>query len=316
MPDKVAVWILGDQLLADHPAIVKAEEEVGREGVQVVMVESEQRLQRHPYQAKKLVLLLSAMRHYAEQLRSQGYHVEVVKAPAFIEGLRSFVAKSSPDRLYCMAANDYRARKFQHQRMEEALDLPVSILENALFLVEQHDPYPDSEPDKRYRQEYFYRKMRRHFQILMDGEEPAGGQWNYDKQNRQPLPEGEQAPGPITFQPDAITKEVMDEVRSIESKTGTVAGFKLAVTRQEALQALDDFIDHRLAKFGPYEDAMTSGQTILYHSYLSAYLNLGLLEPMELIQAAEQALEDGSALLQTLTQLVVIGQVAVVCDRQ
>lgn len=295
MPEKIAVWILGDQLMADHPALVRAEEEADRENIHILMVESQQRMLRHPYQAKKLVLLLSAMRHYAGQLRSQGYQVEIIKAPTFIEGLQSFVSKVSPDRLVCMAANDYWAREFQQKRLEGRLGIPVTTLPNTLFLVEQHDPYPDTDPDKSYRQEYFYRKMRRHFQILMDGDEPAGGQWNYDKLNRQPLPEGEQAPDPITFQPDAMTREVMAEVGSIDGLTGTVDGFNLAVTRQEALQGLDDFIKRRLAKFGPYEDAMTHEQSVLYHSYLSAYLNLGLLKPMELIRAAEEAYEAESA---------------------
>ena len=295
MSRKTIVWILGDQLLRSHPALVQAEAEDGREQVLVVLVESLGRLAKRPYQRKKLVLLLSAMRHYAADLRRRGYQVEVVKAATFGQGLKQVVAERSPDRLLCMAANDYNGRRFQQERLPRMLSIPVTVLPNRQFLTGQYDPYPDPEPEKRYLMEYFYRKMRRHFQVLMDGDEPAGGKWNYDRENRKPLPKDKEPSPIITFEPDAITCQVMEEVEGLTTAIGTSAGFDLAVTREQALRAVEDFIGRRLVDFGPYEDAMSSQHSHLYHSKLSAYLNLGLLEPMELIRSAEAAYQTGAA---------------------
>jgi deoxyribodipyrimidine photolyase-related protein len=144
--------------------------------------------------------------------------------------------------------------------------------------------------------EYFYRKMRRHFDVLMDGDQPFGGQWNYDRENRRPLPKDAQDPPPvITFEPDQVTSQVIKNVETIKMGTGTADDFDLAVTREQALRAADDFFNRRLVNFGPYEDAMSSQHDYLYHSNLAVYLNLGLLEPMELIQRAEQAYAVGDA---------------------
>jgi deoxyribodipyrimidine photolyase-related protein len=138
--------------------------------------------------------------------------------------------------------------------------------------------------------EHFYRRMRRHFDVLMapDGK-PVGGKWNYDAENRKPLPPDAEPPPVPTFEPDAITREVMAEVEAAAHGVGTANGFDLAVTRQQALSAFDDFLANRLAQFGPYEDAMSSQHPVLYHSLLSPYLNIGLLEPLELISAVEGA---------------------------
>ncbi len=292
---KTVVWILGDQLLCSHPALAQAESEDGREQMLVVLVESHGRLTKRPYQRKKLVLLLSAMRHYAADLRRHGYQVEVVKAASFGEGLKGIVASWRADQLICMAANDFNGRRFQQERLPDLLNIPVVVLPNRQFLTGQYDPYPDAEPEKRYLMEYFYRKMRRHFEVLVDGDAPAGGKWNYDRENRKPLPKDKEPPPIITFEPDAITGEVMEEVAILPTAIGTSTGFDLAVTREQALLAVEEFIGRRLVDFGPYEDAMSSQHSLLYHSKLSAYLNIGLLEPMELIRSAEAAYQSGAA---------------------
>jgi deoxyribodipyrimidine photolyase-related protein len=144
--------------------------------------------------------------------------------------------------------------------------------------------------------EYFYREMRRHFSVLMteDGQ-PVGGQWNYDKENRKPLPADASPPAVPRFEPDEITLQVMEEMEALEHGIGTVTGFDMAVTRQQALAAFGNFVAHRLPRFGPYEDAMSQHHRTLYHSVLSPYLNIGLLEPMELIRAAERAYHEERA---------------------
>jgi deoxyribodipyrimidine photolyase-related protein len=301
----IAVYILGDQLLASHPALVAAEKAVGRDNVRVVLVASAARSRRLPYQRKKLVLLFSAMRHYAEELRGRGWQVDCIQAETTLAGLRQHVALRQPARLLTMAASEAAGRRWQQERLGALLGLAVETLPNSQFLIGQFDPYPDASPDKRIVMEYFYRAMRRHFGLLMTPEgQPVGGEWNYDSLNRKPLPKSANPPAPPSFPPDAITRQVMAEVAALPHATGTVDGFDLAVTRPQALAAFDDFLAHRLASFGPYEDAMSSQHPLLFHSLLSPYLNIGLLEPLELARAAERAYHAGLAPLNSVEGFV------------
>jgi deoxyribodipyrimidine photolyase-related protein len=143
--------------------------------------------------------------------------------------------------------------------------------------------------------EYFYREMRKKTGLLIvDGDQPEGGQWNFDKENRKSLPQGESPPSPTLFEPDDITKEVMDLVADkFADHFGDLEPFHFAVTRDQALQVLDDFISQRLPNFGDYQDAMKEGEPWMYHSHLSFYINCGLLLPMEVCKAVENAYHDG-----------------------
>jgi deoxyribodipyrimidine photolyase-related protein len=249
-----------------------------------------------PYQRKKLVLLFSAMRHYAADLRRQGYAVDYIQAPTFLDGLGQHVANWRPDRLLAMEASEWRERVFQQKQLSASLGIASTLLPNTQFLTGRFDPYPSVEPGKRVVMEHFYRRMRRHFDILMTSDgQPLGGRWNYDAENRKPLPRGAEPPSVPVFCPDEITREVMAEVESAGHGVGTVSGFGLAVNREQALRAFGDFVANRLADFGPYEDAMSSQHPVLYHSLLSPYLNIGLLEPLELIEAVQQADDEGRA---------------------
>jgi deoxyribodipyrimidine photolyase-related protein len=198
-----------------------------------------------------------------------------------------------------MEASEYRGRQWQHQRMAEAIGAPVDVVPASQFLFQQYNPFPRAEPDQRVIMEAFYRRMRQHFRVLMDGDEPAGGVWNTDKQNRRPLPAGLTAPRRRSFAPDAITRAALDEVAA-GNGFGDATGFDLAVTHDEAAAALDDFIAHRLPNFGAYEDAMTRHDGQVFHSLLSPYLNIGLLEPIQVIRAAEAAYAAGHAPLNSV----------------
>jgi deoxyribodipyrimidine photolyase-related protein len=147
--------------------------------------------------------------------------------------------------------------------------------------------------------ELFYRAGRRRFGVLMDeGGEPLGGQWNYDQANRRPPRRGLSGPEPLWFEPDAITNAVIEKVERLAGEherqghgllPGDARRFRWAVTREQALAVLEHFIATRLDGFGPYQDAMVSGEPTLWHSLLSPYLNLGLLHPLEVIRRLEQA---------------------------
>ena len=285
-----SIWILGDQLLKDHPALSAVED---KENVRVVIIECQQRIQKQPYQRKKLVLLLSAMRHYADHLRRQGYIVDYVKTETFKAGLKKHVIRNNSTELITMAAATYGGRCFQ-KNLEEVLEVPILALPNTQFLIGSYNPIPSPEPEKRYVMESFYRDIRRHLGLLMDGKKPSGGKWNFDAENRKKLPRNQKPPSPISFPPDAITKEVMAEVAHMPNGVGMVEGFDYAVTRTQALSAFRDFVDHRLPLFGDYEDALTGNSHVVYHSKLSPYLNLGLLGPLELATAVEQAYREGN----------------------
>jgi deoxyribodipyrimidine photolyase-related protein len=194
-----------------------------------------------------------------------------------------------------MAANEFGGRKFQ-QNLDRWLAIPIKLLPNTQFLISHSDPNPDPQPGKRYVQEQFYRKMRQHFDLLIEADgKPLGGKWNFDKSNRRKLPKDALPSNPISFQPDEITTAVMREVDKKYRGLGQVTGFDLAVTHEQARLAAKDFFDHRLPDFGAYEDAMSSQYDTIYHSKLSAYLNLGLLEPLELAREAQNQYLEGLA---------------------
>ena len=295
---KVTVWILGDQLLQSHPAIEVALERNAADQLQILLIESKGRLQRQPYQRKKLVLLLSAMRHYAERLRLDGLAVDYRASSSFAAGLIDHVKELGSGKIVTMACSSYEGREFQ-MNLQEHLGLPVELIANTQFLAGRYNPIPSPEPDKRYVMEYFYRDMRGHFDVLMDDGEPAGGEWNYDEANRKRLPKEIEPPEPIRFGPDEITQAVMEEVSGYETGVGSVDDFEYAVNHEEAEKALEDFLNNRLGQFGPYEDALTKRSHAVFHSMLSPYLNLGLLESLSVINKVEDLYRSGAARIES-----------------
>ncbi len=290
-----SIWILGDQLLANHSALEAAASEVGIQHCRVALIQSTYSLKHRPYHKRKLVLLLSAMRHYQRLLESRGFEVDYINAPSFLSGLQKHISVHNPSRLLTMASADYKVRQFQ-QSLHTHFELGVQVVENKQFLVEQFNPIPEPEQDKRYVMEYFYRDMRKHFDILMTPEdEPEGGEWNFDKLNRERLPKDVNIPAQPMFEIDDITQMVIDEVATHGYGVGSLEKFNLAVTHEQAQQALDLFIEERLENFGPYEDAMAERDATLFHSVLSPYLNIGLLEPLAAVKAVEKAYYENRA---------------------
>ncbi|MBU6332773.1 MAG: cryptochrome/photolyase family protein [Chloroflexi bacterium] len=301
MVTTVSVWILGDQLLVRHPALLAAEARVGRAAVTVLLVESEARLAQQRYHRRKLVLILSAMRHYAAALRAAGYRVDLRRAPDFATAVREHLAEHGADRMIAMAAAERGTRALQHAL---AHDLPLELLPNTQLLCGQHDPLPGTPITRRVVLETFYRAMRRHFGVLLDDAgAPLGGQWNYDAANRRPLPRTVGVPPAQQFAPDSITLATIDEVQQ-RAGVGDAAGFDLPVTHDDARRALAGFIAGRLSRFGDYEDAMRADDGVLFHSVLSPALNIGLLEPLEVIRAAERAYHVGDAPLNAVEGFV------------
>jgi len=290
MTQPISIWILGNQLLIDHPALSHAEEQAARQDIRVLLIESQYLLDHRPAHPARLILLLSAMRHYADHLHKAGFEVDYRKAPTFRKGIQDHLEMYNPSRLLSMAASGHSGKQFQKNTLPGITSLPTEVLPNTQFLVGQFNPYPQPDPDKQYIMEYFYRELRKYFQILVDGQgKPAGGKWNYDQQNRKPLPEDVQIPPLPTFPPDKVTQQVTAQLSPRFKPRKMGFDFNLAVTHEQAARALEDFIQNRLGNFGPYEDAMTSRSSVIFHSHLSPYLNIGLLTPLQVIHAVQQA---------------------------
>ncbi len=294
------IWILGDQLLEQHPALHGATPAT----THVVLIESERVLARR-YHRHKLALVLSAMRHYAEELQQAGWPVLYLRAPHFSAGLQEAVARTAATHLITMAAADWAGRHFQTHILPQRVNVPVHVVPNTQFLVGQHNPFPNPTPGKRYVLETFYRAMRRHFGFLLEANgDPLGGQWNWDASNRKPLPPALRPPAPLRFDPDALTAHTLAEVAAHPTAFGPSTGFGYATTRAQARAALADFITHRLPLFGDYEDAMSTHSATVFHAVLSPYINLGLLTPLEMARAAEHAYHTGHAPLNAAEGLV------------
>jgi deoxyribodipyrimidine photolyase-related protein len=147
--------------------------------------------------------------------------------------------------------------------------------------------------------------MRRKYDILMDGDNPIGGQWNFDSENRKPPKSGLNVPKNYTIKPDKITTDVLNLVeKNFKDHFGDLNPFYFAVTRQQALIVLNEFIDKRLSMFGDFQDAMIEGEPWMFHSHISFYLNCGLLTPLECIKAAENAYCDNRAPLNAVEGFV------------
>ncbi len=297
----LSVWILSDQLTHDHPALELALQDAEPSRIRVLLVESRAELGRLPYHKKRQALLLSAGRHFAKELEARGLTVDLIAAANTTEALRTHASKHRPERLLTMAAAEYQARRFQLNELEQVVCMPVEVVPNTMFLVGRHDPFPDAPPDRRLVLENFYRVMRRHHSLLMEPDgQPTGGAWNFDALNRKPLPRSLTPPPLPRNEPDAITLQVLKEVEASGAGVGTLEGFDLAVTRPQAEAAFADFLEHRLPDFGPYEDAMSRRHGVLFHSVLSPYMNLGLLEPLAMARAAEVEYRAGRAPLNSV----------------
>jgi deoxyribodipyrimidine photolyase-related protein len=290
-------FILGDQLTRSLSSLRGLDK--AQDVVLMVEVLAEATYVRHHKQ--KIAFLFSAMRHFAESLREEGITVEYVRLddPAnthsFTEELARAVARHGAAEVFVTEPGEWRVWEMMLD-WRENLGVPVHIREDDRFLCSRDAFARWAEGRKQYRMEFFYREMRRKTGLLMVGEEPEGGQWNYDHDNRKRLPSGVAPPQRRRFEPDAITREVLALVgRRFGGHFGDLEPFGWAVTQADALVALNHFIADCLPDFGDYQDAMKTGADFLYHSAISPYLNCGLLQAREVCDAAETAHHGGRA---------------------
>ncbi|MGF1525046.1 MAG: cryptochrome/photolyase family protein [Leptolyngbyaceae cyanobacterium] len=292
----IGIWVLGDQLWQEQSALA-AQKEACKE-TPVILIESLQHVQQRRYHKQKLILIWSAMRHFAAELKDAGWSVAYEMAESFEDPLRQWIADRGITTLKVMEPSDRPFAQFL-QDLDLPCDLEITPNNHFLWSVDEFETWASKR--KSLLMESFYREGRKRSGVLMEGKEPVGGQWNFDKENRKP-PKGElNTPEPLTFTPDETTQAVMEAVEAAEFPTfGEAEPFHWAVTRDQALQVLDHFIETRLNTFGPYQDAMVTGEDTMWHALLSPYLNIGLLQPQEVIAAVEQAYHEQNLLLNSV----------------
>ena len=238
----------------------------------VVLVESARMCTGRNWHPERLFFLISSARHFAEELRSEGYQVEYVKAATTIDGLKQVQKKYGSLPIHCAEPSSFR----QFQALKE---FGVKFHENDFFLTSRSLFAEWAKGQKSYLMENFYRKQRARLNVLMNGSKPEGGEWNFDKDNRLPPPKNYTWPKYLEHDRDEIDLKVARELSYQPKKYW-------ATTRSGALKQLDNFLKNHFANFGPFEDAVTSENWALHHSLLSPYLNNGLLHASEVISAA------------------------------
>ena len=300
LPVRNLIIVLGDQLDAQASAFDGFDLDQDMVWMAEVLEEST-----HVWSSRqRIVVFLSAMRHFAQDLRDRSIRLHYTKienennAGTLAGELAVAITHYRPQRLVMTAPGEWRVlNALKAQARHHALELDVR--DDRHFFSTVRDFSAHAQGRKQLRLEYWYRELRKKTGILMTGpkgDQPEGGVWNFDSENRGafdshgPL----SVPSPTRFAPDATTQEVIDLVlERFPGHPGSLERFDWPVTRPQALDVLAGFVAQRLGRFGQYQDAMWTGHPWLYHSHLSVALNLKLLNPREVVQAAEDAYRGG-----------------------
>ncbi|MFM8700270.1 MAG: cryptochrome/photolyase family protein [Hyphomicrobiales bacterium] len=283
--------VLGDQLTRELASL----KDIDRERDVILMAEVADETVYVPHHPQKIAFIFSAMRHFAERLKGEGFQVEYImlddpdNSGSFEGEVARCISRHGARKIVLTEPGEFRVLAMM-EGWAEKFGIPVEIRTDDRFFCDRAGFARWADGRKQLRMEFFYREMRRESGFLMDGDAPAGGQWNYDSDNRKPLPGGLGLPRRARFEPDGITREVLALVRErFKTHYGTLEPFGWGVTRADALVALDHFIAACLPSFGDVQDAMKQGEPFLFHALLSPYLNCGLLTAREVCERAELA---------------------------
>lgn len=278
---KRLLFVPFDQLNAKYGLLAKAD----KANDLVVMVESNRMLTGRNWNPNRLHFLVSSARHFAKELKNTGFQVEYLKAPDTPTGLTKVLKANSEAELWCAEPSSY-------EQTRQLTRLGAKFVSNDFFLTPRELFFSWAEKQKSFVMENFYRQQRIRLQILVEGQDPVGGRWNFDADNRLPPPKNYSWKDYSHFETDEVDREVAKELGF--SPTGL-----WGTTRAQALKRLKDFLKDDLANFGPYEDAVTSESWKLHHSVLSPYLNNGLLHASEVVTGVLKSFNSGNIPLQS-----------------
>jgi deoxyribodipyrimidine photolyase-related protein len=299
---KTLIPVLGDQLSLGLSSLERSDPAASV----ILMMEVAEETTYVRHHKTKLAYILSAMRHHAEALREAGWQVDYVRLDdpdntgSFTGEVARALQRHAPDRIIVTEAGEWRVSAML-ESWETLFGLPVEIRPDTRFLCSHREFETWAEGRATLTMEFFYREMRAKTGLLMESGKPAGGRWNYDKDNRKPAQADLLMPRPLAFPPDAITREVIALVEQrFAGHPGDLASFDYAVTAADAERQAASFFANALPKFGDYEDAMLTGERFLWHSILSPYINSGLLDPLDLCRRAEAEYHAGRAPLNSV----------------
>ena len=293
--------ILGDQLSESISSLAGYEPNQGI----VLICEVLEETTYVEHHKKKIAFLFSAMRHFANSLIEKGYRVEYTKLndPNNTGSIRTEVQrileKFRLSKVIVTHPGEFRLLQ-EIKRWKNDFGIHIEIRTDQRFLCRPDEFLEWSKGKKTLRMENFYRYMRKKYSILMSGNNPIGGQWNYDVQNRKSPKSELKIPEPYSAKVDEVTHEVLKLIdKEFSSHFGDLEPFYFAVTREQALESFSMFVSSRLHNFGDYQDAMIEGEPWMYHSHIGFYLNCGLLLPLECVKAVEEAYAAGIVPLNT-----------------
>jgi deoxyribodipyrimidine photolyase-related protein len=294
----ILIPVLGDQLSLSSPAL----RDISKSSAIIVMAEVLEENQHVWSSRMRSAVFLSAMRHFAQALEQAGWRVLYFRIGEHehsgLESVwREVISQFKPKTVRTCELGDYRVEQLLKAVCKD-LSLPLQLLDDDHFLISRADFARWAGTSKHLRMEMFYRVMRKRLNVLMDGDEPEGGQWNFDDENRKSFKKAgpENLNPPKRFVPDELTRQVIADLQKyLPSQPGSGDEFAWPVTREHGLVALADFIEHRFSQFGPTQDAMWTDQPFLFHSLLSVALNLKLISPKEVVEAAELRWRQGKA---------------------
>ncbi|MEP2235434.1 MAG: cryptochrome/photolyase family protein [Alteripontixanthobacter sp.] len=297
LPQPILVPVLGDQLTRNLASLRGRE----KDDTVILMMEVCDEATYVKHHKQKIALIFSAMRHFAGELRAAGWTIDYIhltdqdNSGSFTGEVARAIERHDPRAVHIVEAGEWRVQQ-AIEEWPDKFDCPVEILPDDRYLCSIAEFNQWAEDRKTLRMEFFYREMRRKTGLLMDGDKPEGGEWNYDSENRKPPKDGLSAPQRPLFEPDAITCEVIALVEGqFADHVGSLDSFGWPVTRDEAEDTADAFFAERLPCFGDYQDAMVYGEDDLFHSMLSTSINLGLLDPIDLCERAAKEYYEGNA---------------------
>jgi deoxyribodipyrimidine photolyase-related protein len=288
--------VLGDQLSPSMSSIAA----IDRGTDHVLMAELADEAGYVWHHRKKIALIFAAMRHFAADLEDAGHRVFYRRfdpdadVRSFTDAVRAHCDEHTIDEIVVTWPGEWRVLD-ELRGLEKAVGCPVHVLEDDRFVSTPAEFADWAEGRKTLRMEFFYREMRKRTGLLMDDGKPVGEQWNFDAENRKKWTGDPPSSRPMRFTPDEITEEVVALVAEHFDGFGEIEGFDFPVTTGQARRALAHFVEHALPWFGDYQDALPDDEDWLFHSRLSTSLHLGLLDPIEVCRAAEQAWRDGHA---------------------
>ena len=251
-----------------------------------------------PHNRHKIALIFSAMRHFRQVVADRGFETIYYSLDqgmqSLEQALEAALAATGATGIRVCECGEYRLQD-QMKSWQQSLSVPVQVLDDSRFLASREDFAAWANGKKQLRMEYFYRQMRKRYSILMEADgKPTGGKWNYDALNRKGWRAQEDIPERPVLESDTITAAVLEQVaNAFPDNPGDLGHFNFAVTAQDAQGQFDWFVDNALGKFGTYQDGLAEESPWLFHSLISMYLNIGLLEPLPLCEAVEQAYRQG-----------------------